>query len=212
MNRSLCSLLTAGVFALGLTVSLAAAPAEADNPEARLRDTLRTTMLQLRSTQNDLASSQAALFALTEEKKAVVAQNDVLKKQAVADHMEAGKAIADLKLVNVGHVDDIARLTEALAKTKIALDQASALARAKEDERARVASELIVAQRRGDDLHAKNLALYKTGNEILLRYEKFSLGDALSAREPFVGLTRVKMENFVQDYADKLAEQRAANP
>ena len=27
--------------------------------------------------------------------------------------------------------------------------------------------------------------------------------------EPFVGLTRVKLENFVQDYADKLADQRA---
>ena len=207
MKRSHISFFVAGALALGLTAPLFSADAE--NAEARLRDTLRTTMLQLRSTQNDLASSQAAQFALTEEKKTLSSQNDAMKKQAVADHLESDKTIADLKAVTAGHVEDIAKLTDTLAKTKAALEQASALARAKEEERARTASELIVAQRRGDDLHTKNLALFKLGNEILVRYEKFGLGDALSAREPFVGLTRVKLENFVQDYADKLADQRA---
>ncbi len=208
MNRSLLSLLAAGALALGLTAPLIAADAE--NAEARLRDTLRTTMLQLRGTQNDLAAAQAAQNALAEKKKTLDAQNDALKKQAVADHLEAAKSIADLKGANTAQVEDIAKLTDTLTKTKAALEQASALARSKEEERARVASELIVTQRRADDLHVKNLALFKLGNEILVRYEKFGLGDALAAREPFVGLTRVKLENFVQDYADKLAEQRAA--
>jgi hypothetical protein len=40
------------------------------------------------------------------------------------------------------------------------------------------------------------------------RYEKFGLGDALTAREPFVGLTKVKFQNLVQDYQDKLSDQK----
>jgi hypothetical protein len=46
-------------------------------------------------------------------------------------------------------------------------------------------------------------------NEILTRYEKFSLGEALAAREPFIGLTRVKLENLTQDYSDKISKQQA---
>ncbi len=206
MNRSLRFLLAAGAFALGLTAPLAAADTE--SAETRLRENLKATLLQLRSAQNDLATAQSAQNALTDEKKTLITQNDALKKQAVADHAEADKIIADLKAANADQAKEIVRLNDTLAKAKAAFEQAAALARAKETERARLASELIVAQRRGDDLHVKNVALFKLGKEILVRYEKFGLGDAISAREPFVGLTRVKLETLAQDYADKLAEQR----
>jgi hypothetical protein len=51
------------------------------------------------------------------------------------------------------------------------------------------------------------LELYKLGNEILTRYEKFGLGEALQAKEPFVGVSRVKLQALVQDYKDKLLDQ-----
>jgi hypothetical protein len=50
--------------------------------------------------------------------------------------------------------------------------------------------------------------MYKLGLEILGRYEKFGLGTALLAREPFVRNMKVKFENYVQDYGDKLDAQR----
>jgi hypothetical protein len=71
-----------------------------------------------------------------------------------------------------------------------------------------LASESIVLKRKLDDRDRKNFELFKLGNEILKRYEKFGLGDALAAREPFTGITRVKLQNLVQDYQDKLADQR----
>ena len=43
---------------------------------------------------------------------------------------------------------------------------------------------------------------------MLTRYEHFSLGDALTAREPFTRLTRVKIETLVQDYQDKLTDNK----
>ena len=58
------------------------------------------------------------------------------------------------------------------------------------------------------DREAKNRELYRLANEILTRYEKFGLGDALAAREPFTGITRTKLENLVQDYSDKIADAR----
>ena len=51
-------------------------------------------------------------------------------------------------------------------------------------------------RRKVDDREAKNYELFKLANEILTRYEKFGLGEALTAREPFTGLTRVKRENL----------------
>ncbi len=206
MNRSLLSLLAVAALVLGLNSPLVAA--EAENAETRLRENLKASLLQLRSAQNELAAAQSAQNALTEEKKTLTAQNDALKKQAIADHLESDKAIAELKATNADQVKEIARLNDTLAKTKAAFEQAAALARAKETERARLASELIVSNRRADDLHVKNVALCKLGGEILVRFEKFGIGDAIGAREPFVGLTRVKLENLVQDYGDKLAEQR----
>jgi hypothetical protein len=59
-----------------------------------------------------------------------------------------------------------------------------------------------------DDRETKNLALFNLGNDILTRYEKFSLGDALGAKEPFTGISRVKLQELVQDYKDKISDQR----
>ena len=73
---------------------------------------------------------------------------------------------------------------------------------------AKLTSENIILERRVADRETKNLALFMTANEILTRYEEFSLGNALRAKEPFIGLTRTKLENLVQDYQDKILDQR----
>jgi hypothetical protein len=94
-----------------------------------------------------------------------------------------------------------------LEKWKATYNQAVTVANTKEAQRARLESQVIVLQRRIDDAETKNLALYKIGKEVLGRYQKFGLGTAITAREPFVGITRVKLENLVQDYSDKLNDQ-----
>ncbi|MEY3896640.1 MAG: hypothetical protein RLZZ214_2160, partial [Verrucomicrobiota bacterium] len=49
---------------------------------------------------------------------------------------------------------------------------------------------------------------FNTSNEILVRYENYALGKALGAREPFIGTTRVKIENLVQGYKDRILDNR----
>jgi hypothetical protein len=182
--------------------------ADANNPEARLRELLRNTMLQLRTAETERASLQNAQAENEKQKKVLSDQVEALSQQLKMDKETADKTIADLNAKSSQQEADIGQLKEALAKWKESQKQAVDLAAAKETQRAKLAADNILLQRRVDDYHTKNLALFKVGNEVLDRYEKFGLGDALTAREPFVGLTKVKFQNLVQDYQDKLSDQK----
>ncbi|MCE0521630.1 MAG: hypothetical protein LV480_01820 [Methylacidiphilales bacterium] len=256
MNRNhLCSIL------LGLLI-VAGASLRADDTgpspiETKLRDALRTTMLQLRDAQSQLITLQAAQAESDKEKADMSAKIDALNAQvkslsdqAVADKAASDKTISDLKQNNVDLVtqmvnslstrinalnkqgpDDKAALDKAIAAMKsqnpdltTQLDQYNTdiqlwttgynqyvqFASKTEAARAQLAVQVIMLQRLVADREYKNIQLYNTGTEILDRYEKFSLGDALGAKEPFIGITRVKLQEFVQDYKDKLAAQRIA--
>ena len=81
------------------------------------------------------------------------------------------------------------------------------MARKKEEARAASAQRVIELERQVAAQRDKNVALYKLADEILTPYRKFGLGEAIAAREPFTGLTRVKLENLAEEYKDKLLEQ-----
>ena len=236
--------------------SLADDAAAGPNPiEAKLRDALRTTMLQLRDAQAQIATLQQAQTDSDKEKAdlntkvdALNAQVKSLIDQATTDKVASDKTIADLKQ---SQVDLVTQMVDTLSIQINALDKPhpnskAVLAKAidamkapnptltrqldqygtdinlwtagydqyvdfstkTEAARAKLAVQSIMLQRVVADRETKNLELYKTGNEILDRYEKFSLGDALSAKEPFIGITRVKLQEFVQDYKDKLSAQK----
>jgi hypothetical protein len=228
------------------------------NPiEAKLRDALRTTMLQLRDAQTQIATLQEAQTQSDKDKADLSAKIDAanaqvksLIDQAATDKATSDKTIADLKQ---SQVDLVTQMVDTLsiqingldkphANSKIALGKAVDTMKASnptltrqldqygtdinlwttgydqyvdfstktESERAKLAVQVITLQRVVADRETKNLELFKAGNDILDRYEKFSLGDALSAKEPFIGITRVKLDEFVQDYKDKLSVQKIA--
>jgi hypothetical protein len=180
---------------------------QANSAEERLRGMLRSTMLQLRDAQNQVATLQSTQAESDKEKKALSDRLDELTKQAASDKDAATKTIADLnaKVTDQGAV--VTQLKDALEKWKEAYNKAVEVANTKEAQRAKFESQAILLQRRVENDEAKNLALYKLGKEVLDRYEKFGLGTAITAREPFVGTTKVKLENLVQDYSDKLLDQ-----
>ena len=187
-------LLLVGAAYLGLTNMVFGADPATDN---RMREMLRNTMLQLRSCETERATLQAEKAqadelskSLTGEMKSVTAKSEKMEKTVEEQAATLGK------------------FKEAIAKWQAAYQQATDLAGNKEAERAKLAAKVIVLQRQVEDQDRKNAALFKIGSEILTRYEHFGLGDALSAKEPFVGITRVKMQNLVQDYRDELADQR----
>jgi cell division protein FtsB len=183
--------------------------------ESRLRDALRNSMQQLQDAQGQIATLQATQAqsdqdnaALKAKIDALTAQVDAITKQSADDKAASDKAIADLKSQNADLNTQIGKLNDALAAWEKDDKQNFQLAKSNEAARAQLALKAALLQRTVDDRETKNLVLYNLGNEILTRYEKFSLGDALGAKEPFTGLARVKLQELVQDYKDKISDQR----
>jgi chromosome segregation ATPase len=196
MKTKICSFLLLG-FVWGFTPIVRA-------DDARLKETLRVLTQRLRAAEterNNLISDKAQF---EQEKKTLTAKVEALTKQAAADKEQIDMLTAKTD----AQEKELADTKDALAKWKAAHEQVVAEAKKIESERARLAGEAAVLKRTVEDRERKNRELYKLGNEILTRYEKFGLGEALTAREPFTGITRVKLENLVQDYQDKLADQR----
>jgi len=183
-----------------LIVTSALVVTNANADDARLRETLRTLTLRLRSAETERNTLLSDKAQLEQEKKALSGKVDALNKQVAADKEKLDQLDAKQK-----ELDDT---KESLGKWKTAYEQIQTAAQKSEAERAKLASESIILKRKVEDRERKNLELFKTANEILTRYEKFGLGEALSAKEPFTGIARVKLENQVQDYQDKIADER----
>jgi len=195
------------IFALLATGLLATATTRAEDaadPTARMRDALRNTMLQLRNAQNDNATLQAAKDESDKAAKALQAKVDVLTRQLKDDEDLLAKSKAEAAQQTLQIATYESNLTEWKAQYK----KLGELQTKTEQQRSTLAAQNIVLQRRVDDLENKNIELYKTGSEILTRYKNFGLGTALLAREPFVGVTKVKLENLVQGYGDQLLNQK----
>jgi hypothetical protein len=165
--------------------------------EAKLREALRNTMLQLRTAQNDRAALQATQAEGQDQIKKLNTQVEALTKQAAV----AEKTAADQQA-------QLTKFKEAVPKWEAAYNVAVEIANTKEAARAKLANDVIELQRRVADQQSRNAAMFRTASEILTRYERFGLGEALAAKEPFVGVTRVKLENLVQEYEDKLVDER----
>jgi uncharacterized coiled-coil protein SlyX len=198
----------------GLSLGLLRAQDAPSSTETRLREALRTTAAELSDAQNQVATLQAAQAQsdkdnadLKAKVDALTAQLSALARQDKDNKAACEKAIDGLNAQVTDQAGQIGKLNQALAEWKNSYNQMTELAADREDARAKLALRAALLQRTVDDREVKNIELYKTGNEILTRYEKFGLGDAIGAREPFVGLTRQKLESLVQDYRDKLLNQ-----
>jgi hypothetical protein len=209
-------ILLPAVVALGAVAAHGAGAADpAAEANRKLRESLRNTMIQVRTVEAERDTLKAAQTELEQKNKE---QEDKIKalekkvadliRQSATDKAAAEKKEGELASSIVTRDLEIARQAESLKKWKDYQVQAEAMVRKLSAERASKASEAIVLQRRVDDQQRKNAEMYRIGTEVLERYANFGIGTALTAREPFVGTTRVKLQNLFQDYADKLADAK----
>ncbi|MFZ4593017.1 MAG: hypothetical protein ACOYOF_02085 [Verrucomicrobiaceae bacterium] len=197
-----------------LSASFVPAQEQPDPVLARMRDGLRKLTQRVTEAEATAQAAQAAQTAAETANKEVTAKLDSalkelkdLKVQSAADADRAKKAQQDLESKVAVRDQEIARLTESLSKWKTGYEKAVDFAKSTESKRASFESQNILLQRKVEDRETKNRELFKVGSEILERYKNFGLGSALTAREPFTGIARVKLQTLVQDYADKLEDQ-----
>lgn len=182
---------------------------------AKLREALRATAVQLRTAQADLANAQATTAAADAKNKTLEQQlaksGESLAaqtKRASEDKVASEKTIASLNNKVAERDKRIAEYTDALGKWKAAYQQAANTAQAKENERATAATQAATLKNTLADRERKNIALFNTANEILDRYRDHALGKAILAKEPFTQTTRVKIETLVQGYHDRILDNR----
>ncbi|MDR3401066.1 MAG: hypothetical protein P4L99_01105 [Chthoniobacter sp.] len=208
MNLSRPFLIASALLLIWPGASLWAQNAQPSPAEQKLRESLRNTMLQLRTSENDKAVAQAAQAEAEDKVKALTEQVEKITKQMAADKTTADKAAADLQSKIEERDKEAAALKDQLEKSVVDNKNITDIARTKEAQRAKLEEQTILLNRRVADQQTKNASMFKIANEILARYEKFGLGDALTAREPFTGITRVKLQSLFEEYQDKLVDQR----
>ena len=195
-----------------LLLPLLAHAAEPQDPQvainARLREGLRNTMVQLQTAQAEVANLQAVKVGDDARIKDLESKLKRLTKQSSDDKQSAERSIADLKTQVAAQDTRNAAQVAALAKWKASFDSLLAQAKAIDAKRAQLAGDKIQLTRKLEDAERKNQALYTLGTEILHRYEHYGLGDAIAAREPFTGIAKTKLQNFVQAKADHLTDAK----
>jgi septal ring factor EnvC (AmiA/AmiB activator) len=182
-------------------VALGAHVASAQTLEDRLRDQLRATVQQVQQLQDQQATFQAQMAAITQERDALKAQLAAAKAQKSHTNEDRGQVQA---------------LTAQVAQYKEAASQAAATATQAQADHDKLTAGLAGAQNLLGACQTKNGQLLKVGTEILDAYQNFDFGDALGANEPFIGTKRVELENLAQDFGDQLHDgkfdPRAVHP
>ena len=202
MIKSLC--LLAASFCLLTSSVLGQAP----GIEQRLREQIKTLTATLRTAEADKAAllvdkttAEEKLAAKTKELVEAVKKANADKEASDKEREKLAAEIAAAKAETAKYMDlhlkadaEGKKFAELARKTKADLDKSVA-------EGVRL-KDIVAGQR------TRNQKMHEIAMEILERYAKFGLGTALTAREPFVGITRARLETMVEEYSSAVDAQR----
>ena len=192
--------------------------AQEQGVEERLRETLRRTMVELRSLQDSQTALQAKLEEAQKQRdQAQQAVQELTAKLAAAQAAAPAAAVPavppeELKRLN----DQIERmkaenasLRAGLARWQGAYQQAAQLAQAKDAQARDLDGKLKANSAMLGIAMSKNSQLIAIANDILHLYSTRSFRSLLlGSYEPLLGFKKVELENMVQDYEDKIRAQR----
>ena len=162
---------------------------------------------------------------INEQNAALAKQRDDLASQLKAaqasvasfkekSQKELGKALGLEKSLQAQQRDN-ATLTQQLAEARQALaalrqehENTLATLKASEGDNRQLKAANAGQQRQIADCEHKNLLLYQANTQLLEKYKNKNVWDALAQKEPFTGIEKVRIDNVLQEYRDKLAADR----
>jgi len=183
---------------------LSATGARAQSESDRLREALRQAIAQSRALEDQRASLQARLAEADRKNANLQAQVDAAKNDVREAQKQLREAVDEFN-------QRLADRDQTLEKWKSAYEEAANVARSKDAERAKFEGESNSYKAVSKACLAKNTQLMKVGRELLHRYEGVYFGDLLAVREPLIGARRVQIQNLLQDYNDKILDQKASS-
>lgn len=135
---------------------------------------------------------------------------DVKQKAAEVERLKAELEALSLKFVEQREKAD--RLADSF---KASVETIKVRDAEKETLNARGLQQREIVGRQAQIIQAceeKNAALYQLGTDLLQRYRNKGVMDALKQAEPFTQLERVKVENLLQEYAEKMDAKKIDKP
>lgn len=172
--------------------------------EAQLREALRANMLQLRDAQAKTAEMEASVvqaeMAVEKAKKETVA----VQAQLVDERNAAANQAAELRTAVETAQERAVGLVSQVAKWEKDYRALAERARKAEAALAKSKGRVTVLERAVAEQQVKHLEMKAVADEILDRYQRHGLGTALLAREPFIGVSRAKLQTIMQDLETRI--------
>jgi chromosome segregation ATPase len=185
------------IAAIFLTASVATA--EEQDAEAKFREALRSTMMQLREAQAKTAEMEAASVQAQMEADKAKKQVASLQSQMLDERNASANQITELRSAVEQRNERITGFEAQIAKWE--KDYAAMVEKARQAEfaNAQAKGRIATLERTVKEQQIKNIEMKQTAEEILDRYAATSLGTSVLAREPFIGVNRAKLQTLMQD-------------
>lgn len=183
--------------------ALASAAMGADSELDRLREALRSVTTQVRSLEDQRLALQNQMAATARERDRLKADLAAAKARIKAVEKAHREAVADFN-------QRLDERNQVLEKWKAAYEEAANVARTKDAERAKFQMEAKSFKDSTKICAERNIKLVGIGHELVKRLDNVHFGDILAAQEPLIGFKRVEVQNLLQDYEDKILEQKAS--
>jgi len=135
---------------------------------------------------------------------------DAKQKSAEVDHLKA-----ELEAMSLKFVEQREKADKLADNYKASVETIKTRDAEKETLNVRTLEQREIIGRQSRLIQAceeKNLALYQLGTDLLQRYRNKSVMDALKQAEPFTQLEKVKMENLLQEYSEKMDAKKIDRP
>lgn len=167
------------------------------------------------SLEDDKQQAQSHVDALEKEKEHLAGENRDLKSKADALDIKAASLetkVASLETRSASLDTKNTQLSERLTKVeadRVSLDQKQRQTFQTLQEREKELKQLTVdSHRQYDQCASHNARLYAIAEELISRYENKGVVKTLLSKEPFIQIEKVELEKLVQDYKDKVDEQK----
>lgn len=182
-----------------------------EDTTARLRELVHRTQEALRQAQADNAELTRA--KTDAEQKLAAATKQLESAQSGSKAAQAAQASLQSKvtIAESAQADLTLKLADAndrLSATNTKLGEATKQLAARDAELAQLKQGFAQSQAANASCEDKNMKLYTYGQELLHAYRKKGVWAALSQKDPVLGLKEVDIENVVQEYKIKFANQK----
>jgi chromosome segregation ATPase len=198
------------ILALAAALCVAAAPMalaqQKDSPEDRLRAALRTATQRVRELEDQNADLTAKQAQAERDRQALADKSAAQDKELALLHQQtdADKAALDQSQSHIQAQD------QNIAKWQASYQEAADAARTRDADAKRLDALLGKSRQRVQVCEQKNAELYKLGEQALDLYDHQDFLDAIAAGEPVTKLKRVEIENAMQDYEDKMRDDKVS--